>query len=186
MSTDLDNCGASGNPGDALFDSLWQPRGAERLEDHTRSKLTSCGEKDGEAVAAMMPTVLIVEGEPLLRGFLTRVLRECGCAVDPASNYHEGLTRAQTRHYSLCLADANLPDGSGSDLCRQINNINTGVPAVFCYSYDCCDFAVHVDAQAPMDTGKHVTDRLQQLLNQLLGMGVHMAGVSRHEIVTLP
>ncbi len=119
-----------------------------------------------------VPTILLVEGDAFLRGFLTRVLRECGCEVEAVSNYQEGLARAQVTHFSLCLTDVTLPDGSGADLCRQIHTINTGVPVAICYLREGHDsVALQSGAEASVDIGDYVTYQLHQVLDQLVGMG---------------
>ena len=138
---------------------------------------------------AWVPRILLVEGDAPLRGFLTRVLRECGCAVVAVGSYREGLSQAQMNHFSMCMTDACLPDGSGSDLCQEIHTINTGVPVVICYSHDGQgDAALQAGAQATVKIGDYVTCQLQLVLNQLveIGMEVERSGaesmmdLSRH------
>ena len=122
---------------------------------------------------AWVPRVLLVEGDAHLRDFLTRVLRECGCAVEAVGSYGEGLSQAQINHFSMCMTDACLPDGSGPDLCREIDTINTGVPVVICYSRGGQgDVALHTDTSAPAKIGDYVTCQLQRVLNQLVEMGL--------------
>ena len=123
-------------------------------------------------MGATVPTILLVEGDDFLRGFLTRVLRECGCAVQGVSNYKEGLTQAQFFCFSLCLIDVTLPDGSGIDLCRQIHAINGGVPVVICYGGDGHDrMALQAEAQASLKIGDYMTYQLHRLIDQLVGKG---------------
>ena len=118
-----------------------------------------------------VPKVLLVEGDAVLRNFLTRVLRERGCAVEAVSSYREGLIRAQVKRFSLCLTDAMLTDGSGMDLCRQIHTVNSGVPVVICYSGDHDRIALEAGAQAYLRMGDYVTYQLHQLLSQLVKTG---------------
>jgi DNA-binding NtrC family response regulator len=122
---------------------------------------------------ASVPKVLLVEGDDRLRGFLSRVLHECGCAVEAVSSYDDGLKRAQVNHFTLCMAGASLPDGSGSDLCRKIQDINTGVPVLICYSRGRIgDLVSQPGTQTSVREGDYVTCQLQQVLNQLVEIGL--------------
>jgi len=117
-----------------------------------------------------MPKVLLVESDDRLRSFLSRVLRECGCAVEAVGSYEDGLKRAQVNHFTLCMTGAALPDGSGSDLCRRIQDINTGVPVLICYSRARTE---DIDLKAePARIGDYVTCHLHQVLNQLVKIGL--------------
>jgi DNA-binding response OmpR family regulator len=119
-----------------------------------------------------VPKILLIEADAVLRGFLTRVLRECGCSVEAVGSYREGLARAEVNHFSLYLTDAELPDGSGVDLCRRIQTITTGASVVICYSRDGQDrIASQAGAQASLKIGEYMTHQLHQVLNQLVGMG---------------
>ena len=124
------------------------------------------------------PKILIVENDAYLRSFLTRTLRECGCAVEAVGNYSDGLKQAQVTHFSLCLTDEVLPDGSGSDLCQQIQTLNTGVPVVICYSKEGDgSVAQNAGAQASFKIGDYMTYRLRELVAQLVSRGVESGRV---------
>jgi len=120
-----------------------------------------------------MPKILLVEGNAHLRTFLTRVLHECGCEVEAAGNYDEGLRQAQVNHFSFCLTDESLPDGSGSDLCRKIHTLDAEVPVVVCYSHDGQrNAAMEAGALATVKIGDFMTCQLKQVMNHLLGFGL--------------
>jgi CheY-like chemotaxis protein len=63
---------------------------------------------------AMKPRLLLVEDDPISSRFLVTVLQALPAEVDTATGCSEAL--ALDRRYALWLIDANLPDGSGSDL----------------------------------------------------------------------
>jgi DNA-binding response OmpR family regulator len=65
-------------------------------------------------------TILIVEDYPPSRYVRSRVLREAGFQVREAESVATALRVLHDEQVSLVLLDMNLPDGTGSDLCRQI------------------------------------------------------------------
>jgi CheY-like chemotaxis protein len=56
-------------------------------------------------------------------------------SVQIASSIEEALTKAQMEDFDLYVLDKRLPDGSGTDLCRMLNEAKPGVPCIF-YSGD--------------------------------------------------
>lgn len=59
--------------------------------------------------------------------------------VSTAASVQEALELARTHEFDVYVLDKNLPDGSGLELCRQLNTITPGIPCVF-YSGDAYDF----------------------------------------------
>jgi DNA-binding response OmpR family regulator len=51
--------------------------------------------------------------------------------VDIAQSVEEALAKAQAQPFDLYVLDKRLPDGSGTDLCRMLNEITPGVPCIF-------------------------------------------------------
>ena len=66
------------------------------------------------------PTVLLVEDDPLVRGFLADNLIADGFAVVGADTLAEGLRRLELAPVDLVIVDVGLPDGSGLDLCARV------------------------------------------------------------------
>ena len=66
------------------------------------------------------PTVLLVEDDPLVRGFLADNLIADGFAVVGADTLAEGLRRLELARVDLVIVDVGLPDGSGLDLCARV------------------------------------------------------------------
>src|SRR5205814_8350170 len=46
--------------------------------------------------------------------------------VHIAQSFEEALDKAQTESFDLYLLDKRLPDGSGTDLCRMLNDVTPG------------------------------------------------------------
>ena len=55
--------------------------------------------------------------------------------VEIAQSVEQALAKARTEHFDLYVLDKRLPDGSGTDLCRMLNEITPAVPCIF-YSGD--------------------------------------------------
>jgi two-component system phosphate regulon response regulator PhoB len=64
--------------------------------------------------------VLIVDDEKDLRTLLDFNLRRAGYRTAQAASAREGLQRAGSQRPDLILLDLNLPDFSGTDVCRQL------------------------------------------------------------------
>ena len=55
--------------------------------------------------------------------------------VQIAQSVEEALAKTRAESFDLYVLDKRLPDGSGTDLCRMLNEITPGVPCIF-YSGD--------------------------------------------------
>lgn len=70
--------------------------------------------------------LLLVEDDPISRAFFDATLQALPARVDLADSVASALARAQTQAHDLWLIDANLPDGSGSELLRQLQRQRPG------------------------------------------------------------
>lgn len=77
-----------------------------------------------------VPRVLLVEDDPVSRAFLTAAVRAMPAEVDSADNLAAALSLARAQDYGLWLFDANLPDGTGADLLRQLRGRHPHTPAL--------------------------------------------------------
>lgn len=76
------------------------------------------------------PRVLLVEDDPVSRAFLTAAVQALPAEVDSVDNLAAALSLAHAQDYALWLFDANLPDGSGADLLRQLRCRHPHTPAL--------------------------------------------------------
>ena len=67
-----------------------------------------------------MTRVLVVDDEPQILRALQIKLRGAGYAVDAAASKREALVQAAMRPPDALIVDLLLPDGSGTDLCREL------------------------------------------------------------------
>jgi len=73
--------------------------------------------------------ILVIEDEPELRAFLTRVMRAHGYTVDAVATGQQGLDTIAARGASLVLLDIGLPDMSGLDVLERIRRASP-VPVI--------------------------------------------------------
>ncbi|HET7050160.1 MAG TPA: response regulator [Solirubrobacteraceae bacterium] len=69
---------------------------------------------------AQAPRVLVVDDEPQIVRGLKIVLRSAGYAVEAAETKEQALALLATRPPDALVLDLVLPDGRGSDICREV------------------------------------------------------------------
>ncbi|MGH8076213.1 MAG: response regulator [Lysobacter sp.] len=77
-----------------------------------------------------LPRVLLVEDDVISRAFLTAAVRAVPAEVDSADNLAAALSLANAQEYALWLFDANLPDGSGTELLASLRGRHPHIPAI--------------------------------------------------------
>jgi CheY-like chemotaxis protein len=76
-------------------------------------------------VATMNPVhLLLVEDDPVSRGFLAEALQRFPARVDAVSDAAQAIALVARNAYSLWLLDANLPDASGEQLLQQLRALH--------------------------------------------------------------
>jgi len=69
--------------------------------------------------------ILVVDDEPQILRALQMKLRAAGYAVDTATTAQEALMKAGMRPPEAVVLDLLLPDGSGTDVCRELRSWST-------------------------------------------------------------
>jgi len=69
-------------------------------------------------------TVLVVDDEPVVREFVSQVLKAEGCEVDTAGSAEEALEKVNSQRYRLLLLDIKMPGTSGIELYRRLGKIS--------------------------------------------------------------
>ena len=78
------------------------------------------------------------------------MLSESDFEVHTARTIDEAIKLAKTHEFDLYVLDKRLPDGSGMDLCKGLNQLTPGVPCIF-YTGD----AYEIHRQEAMAAGAH-------------------------------
>lgn len=76
------------------------------------------------------PRLLLVEDDPVSAAFLREASTTLPADVEVAGNIADALACASTQHHDLYLFDANLPDGRGETLLRQLRDLGLDTPAL--------------------------------------------------------
>src|SRR3984893_11669243 len=79
--------------------------------------------------------VLHVDDDPDLRLLISASLQDFGYVVATGGTVAEGLELANEFKFDLCILDVRLPDGTGIELCQQINELQPGIPVVYYSAY---------------------------------------------------
>lgn len=89
-----------------------------------------------DSPARSAPTVLLVEDDDQVRGFVRTLLMNDGYNVIEARTGEEGLKVAEeSGHIDLLLADMLLPELSGSDLAEKLLEQRPGLKVLFVTGY---------------------------------------------------
>ncbi|HEY7031274.1 MAG TPA: response regulator transcription factor [Thermomicrobiales bacterium] len=83
----------------------------------------------GQTGKDLMPTVLIVDDEPIVREVVADYLRKDGFRVESAADGPEALSRFATARPDLVLLDLMLPGIDGLEVCRRIRTASN-VPII--------------------------------------------------------
>jgi DNA-binding response OmpR family regulator len=130
-----------------------------------------------------MPTakcrILYVDDHEDTSFMLTYLLGQSDYEVVTASSMAEALNRIRNEKFDLYILDKRLPDGSGLDLCRRLNQATPDVPVIF-YTGDA--YALHREegfcAGAAAYVAKPNIDELVATVNECLADTECAAAVS--------
>ncbi|MEM7561490.1 MAG: sigma-54 dependent transcriptional regulator [Pseudomonadota bacterium] len=75
-----------------------------------------------------VPTALIIDDEPDLLSLLSITMRRMGIESHKATDVKTARELLENNQYDLCLTDLRLPDGSGLDIVRQVQQQHNGMP----------------------------------------------------------
>ncbi len=97
--------------------------------------------------------VLYIEDQPLGMAFVEEMLAQFpGVTLIKATTGHEGIAKVRSEHPDLVLLDMHLPDISGLDVVRALNEvIATGHPRVILLTAD----TLSMDIIKAMSLGAH-------------------------------
>ncbi|MEK6337557.1 MAG: response regulator [Acidobacteriota bacterium] len=97
------------------------------------------------------------------------LLSEWDYEVVTAHSVDEAIQQARTHEFDLYVLDKRLPDGSGTELCKTLNQLTPGVPCIF-YTGDAYEvqrqeaMAAGAEAYIPKPDVEALIDAVQKLL----------------------
>lgn len=90
--------------------------------------------QSGDRVSAATLRVLVVEDHADTAQALARLLRDAGFAITLANDVASALAVAQRESFDLVLSDLGLPDGSGTDVMRELRT-HSAIPGIAMSGY---------------------------------------------------
>ena len=87
-------------------------------------------------------SLLVVDDEPDLRTLYELTLLREGYDIDTAGTVDDALARLENRNYSLLITDMRLPDGTGLDLLRRLEEAGRSEKAIVITAYGSAENAV--------------------------------------------
>ena len=113
--------------------------------------------------------VLFIDDHEDTSEMLSLLLAHEDYDVMTAGSIREAIELTKTNEFDLFVLDKHLPDGSGVDLCKQLNELSPDVPCIF-YTGDA--YAVHrseaMAAGADAYVAKPDIEGLLSTINQFL------------------
>ncbi|MBD2098613.1 response regulator [Trichocoleus sp. FACHB-591] len=100
--------------------------------DTVVSKIARPGQEKTATAVASLSKILVVDDNPDLRTYVSRVLRQAGYQVLTARNGGEGFKAAQAQHPDLIVTDLMMPLVSGLDMIQMLRASETlrGTPII--------------------------------------------------------
>jgi DNA-binding response OmpR family regulator len=112
------------------------------------NKLLSKGDQDKQP---LQPRILCIDDDLDTCLMLTIALGMSNYEVESANTCADGLSKSLAGGYQFILLDAQLPDGSGREICQQIRQTDHHIPICF-YSAD----AFPAQIEEAMEAGANV------------------------------
>ncbi len=131
---------------------------------------------------------LVVDDEPDIRELLELTLARMEVDTCAAANLEEARKLASSRAFDLCLTDMRLPDGSGIDLVRHIQQVRPQMPVAVITAHGNMNAAIEALKAGAFDfVNKPVELQvLRELVNTALRMSPPVnGGLPRHNGLTL-
>ena len=79
--------------------------------------------------------ILHVDDNQDTRLLMAALLQDRGYGVMTAGSVAEGLDLARNIDFDLYILDIRLPDGTGVELCKKLNQMHPGIPAIYYSAY---------------------------------------------------
>ena len=104
----------------------------------------------GAAVPLAPVSVLVIDDDPDVRGFIVTSLEEQGYRVREASDGREGLAALERETPDLVVLDFIMPGLSGADVARQIRARHPHQPILFVSGYSETEAVKRTAPEAPL------------------------------------
>ncbi len=118
----------------------------------------------------LLKNILIIDDEPDIRGLLSMTLERMGYSTSCAENLSHAQDLLAESAYDLCLTDLRLPDGSGIDIVRKIQQYDNPIPVIVITAHGSMDIAIEAMKYGAFDFINKPVDlkNLRALINNAL------------------
>jgi CheY-like chemotaxis protein len=93
------------------------------------------GFRDAHPEEVLMPDILVVEDDAVLRSEISAALLQAGHRVDTASGGNQALSRLVENRYDLLITDLMMEEGTGFDVLQWVHGKAPRLPVIICSSY---------------------------------------------------
>jgi len=107
-------------------------------------------------------SVLVIDDDPDVRGFIVEALEEQGYTVREAADGREGIAEVERETPDLIVLDFIMPGLSGADVARHLRDRNPDLPILFVSGYSETDAVKRTAPDAPLLAKPFRADALQK------------------------
>ena len=112
--------------------------------------------------------ILLVEDDVSLQTSLRDLLRDNGYQTHTAGTRGDGLKLLRSVRPAVCLLDLNLPDGSGVDILKSIQNEGLGTQVIVISAFPMGDLRKRFEATVVATMTKPVSpDQLLEMVDKI-------------------
>jgi PAS domain S-box-containing protein len=143
-----------------------------RIAEAAASEVTTGIEEPvGSAVPLAPVSVLVIDDDPDVRGFIVNSLEEQGYRVREASDGREALAAMERETPDLVVLDFIMPGLSGADVARQIRSKRADQPILFVSGYNETEAVKRTAPDAPLLNKPFRAEALQKAVRGALNPG---------------
>jgi CheY-like chemotaxis protein len=113
-------------------------------------------------------SVLVIDDDPDVRGFIADALGEQGYRVRQASDGREGLAELEREKADLVIIDFVMPEMSGAEVAKRIRKKSPGQPILFVSGYSETDAVKRTAPEAPLLAKPFRADALDKAIRAAL------------------
>jgi CheY-like chemotaxis protein len=134
-----------------------------RTADDAEGETSVASDEPVSAAVPLAPlSVLVIDDDPDVRGFIVNSLEEQGYRVREASDGRQGLAALERETPDLVILDFIMPGLSGADVARRIRSIRPEQPILFVSGYSETEAVKRTAPDAPLLAKPFRADALQK------------------------
>jgi PAS domain S-box-containing protein len=140
-----------------------------RKADKAVSEPAAGADEPVAAAPAPAPlSILVIDDDPDVRGFIVEALEEQGYNVREAADGREGIAEATRETPDLVVLDFIMPGLSGADVARRLRNSTPGLPILFVSGYSETEAVKSTAPEAPLLAKPFRAEALQKAVRAAL------------------